>query len=260
MGLPGSQLELAQRVKALGKPIIVVLMNGRPLTIPWLAENADAIVESWFLGIEMGNAVADVLFGDVNPSGRLTTTFPRSVGQIPIYYNFRRTGRPPEAGSHYNSKYLDVPWTPQYPFGYGLSYTSFTYSAPRLTSSTMSSGDSIGVELTVTNTGTRPGEEVVQLYVGDEVASITRPVMELRRFRRVGLRAGQSGVIRFDLSANDLAFYNAEMRRVVEPGFFRVFVGGNSRDVKESRFELKTASGSPVEVREPCGSFLRYDR
>ena len=260
IGLPGSQLELAQRVKALGKPIIVVLMNGRPLTIPWLAENADAIVESWFLGIEMGNAVADVLFGDVNPSGRLTTTFPRSVGQIPIYYNFRRTGRPPEAGSHYNSKYLDVPWTPQYPFGYGLSYTSFTYSAPRLTSSTMSSGDSIGVELTVTNTGTRPGEEVVQLYVGDEVASITRPVMELRRFRRVGLRAGQSGVIRFDLSANDLAFYNAEMRRVVEPGFFRVFVGGNSRDVKESRFELKTASGSPVEVREPCGSFLRYDR
>lgn len=258
--LPGSQLELAQRIKSLGKPIIVVLMNGRPLTIPWLAENADAIVESWFLGIEMGNAVADVLFGDVNPSGKLPATFPRNVGQIPTYYNFRRTGRPPDANSHYNSKYLDVPWTPQYPFGYGLSYTSFTYSAPRLTSNTMAPGDSIGIEFTLTNTGTRPGEEVVQLYVGDEVASITRPVMELRRFRRVALRPGQSGVIRFDLSANDLAFYNAQMHRVVEPGFFRIFVGGNSRDVKDARFELRTPSGAPVEVREPCGSFVRYDQ
>jgi beta-glucosidase len=258
--LPGSQLELAQRVKALGKPIIVVLMNGRPLAIPWLAENADAIVESWFLGIEMGNAVSDVLFGDVNPSGKLTVTFPRNVGQIPTYYNFRRTGRPPDAGSHYNSKYLDVPWTPQYPFGYGLSYTSFTYSAPRITSSTMSPGDSIGIEFTLTNTGTRPGEEVVQLYVADEVASMTRPVMELRRFRRVALRPGQSGVIRFDLSANDLAFYNAQMKRVVEPGFFRVFVGGNSRDVKDARFTLRTANGAAVEVREPCEKTIRYER
>lgn len=258
--LPGVQVELAQRLKSLGKPVIVVLMNGRPLSIPWLAENADAVVESWYLGIEMGHAVADVLFGDVNPSGKLTATFPRSVGQVPIYYNFRRTGRPPAADSHYNSKYLDVPWTPQYPFGYGLSYTSFTYSTPRLTSTTISPGDSVGVEFTLTNTGTRPGEEVVQLYVADEVASITRPVMELRRFRRVALRPGQSGVIRFDLSANDLAFYDAQMRRVVEPGFFRVFVGGNSRDVKESRFELRTPNGSPAEVREPCGSFVRYDR
>src|SRR4029079_5469306 len=195
--LPGSQLELAQRVKSLGKPIIVVLMNGRPLAIPWLAENADALVESWFLGIEMGNAVADVLFGDVNPSGKLASTFPRNAGQIPIYYNFRRAGRPPSDKDHYTSKYMDVPWTPQFPFGYGLSYTTFSYSAPRLTSSTMVPGDSIGVEFTITNTGTRPGEEVVQLYVGDEVASMTRPVMELRRFRRVGLRPGQSGVVRF---------------------------------------------------------------
>jgi beta-glucosidase len=258
--LPGSQLELAQRVKALGKPMIVVLMNGRPLTIPWLAENADALVESWFLGIEMGHAVADVLFGDVNPSGKLTATFPRNVGQIPTYYNFRRTGRPPVADQHYNSKYLDVPWTPQYPFGYGLSYTSFTYSAPRLTASTISPGDSVGVEFTLTNTGTRPGEEVVQLYVADEVASTTRPVMELRRFRRVALRPGQSGVIRFDLSANDFAFYDAQMRRVVEAGFFKVFVGGNSRDVKEARFELRTPTGAPIEVREPCSTFVRYDR
>ncbi|HZI99326.1 MAG TPA: beta-glucosidase BglX [Gemmatimonadaceae bacterium] len=258
--LPGSQLELAQRVKSLGKPIIVVLMNGRPLAIPWLAENADAVVESWFLGIEMGNAVADILFGDVNPSGKLTATFPRNVGQVPIYYNYRRTGRPPDERNHYTSKYLDVPWTPQYPFGYGLSYTSFTYSAPRLTSNTMSPGDSIGIEFTLTNTGARPGEEVVQLYVGDEVGSITRPVMELRRFRRVALRPGQSGVIRFDLSANDLAFYNAQMRRVVEPGFFRIFVGGNSRDVKDARFELRTPTSGSVEVGEPCGSFVRYDR
>jgi beta-glucosidase len=258
--LPGVQLELAQRIKALGKPIVVVLMNGRPLTIPWLAENADALVESWFLGIEMGNAVADVLFGDVNPSGKLASTFPRNAGQIPIYYNFRRTGRPPSDQDHYTSKYMDVAWTPQYPFGYGLSYTTFSYSAPRLTSSTMSPGDSIGVEFNITNTGTRPGEEVVQLYVGDEVASLTRPVMELRRFRRVGLRPGQSGAIRFDLSANDLAFYDARMRRVTEPGFFRVFVGGNSRDVKEARFELRTPNGAAIEVREPCGPTVRYDR
>ena len=258
--LPGVQLELAQRMKALGKPIIVVLMNGRPLAIPWLAENADALVESWFLGIEMGNAVADVLFGDVNPSGKLASTFPRNAGQIPIYYNFRRTGRPPSDKDHYTSKYMDVPWTPQFPFGYGLSYTTFSYSAPRLTSSTMLPGDSIGVEFTITNTGTRPGEEVVQLYVGDEVASMTRPVMELRRFRRVGLRPGQSGVVRFDLSANDLAFYDARMRRVAEPGFFRVLVGGNSIDVKEARFELRTPNGVAVEVKEPCGPVVRYDR
>jgi beta-glucosidase len=258
--LPGSQLELAQRIKATGKPIIVVLMNGRPLTIPWLAENADALVESWFLGVEMGHAVADVLFGDVNPSGKLTTTFPRNAGQIPLYYNHRNTGRPPAEDNHYTSKYLDAPWTPQYPFGYGLSYTSFAYSEPKLTSTSISPGDSIGVEFTLTNSGTRPGEEVVQLYVRDEVGTVTRPMMELKRFRRVALRPGQTGTIRFDLNANDFAFYDGRMRRVVEPGYFRVFVGGNSRDVKEARFELKTPTGASVEVREPCGPNMRYDR
>ncbi|MEO8192400.1 MAG: beta-glucosidase BglX [Gemmatimonadales bacterium] len=252
--LPGAQLELAQRIRALGKPLVVVLMNGRPLAVPWLAENAPALVEAWFLGVEMGNALSDVLFGAVNPSGKLTVTFPRSVGQIPLYYNHRRTGRPPAADSKWNSKYIDLPWTPQFPFGFGLSYTSYTYSSPRLSSETMGPRDSLRVEVTVTNTGRRAGEEIVQLYVQDEIASVTRPVIELRRFRRVPLGAGESRTVRFSLGLDDLAFYDTRMRRVAEPGSFRVFVGGSSRDVNETRFRFVTPDNNPVSAPESCAA------
>lgn len=250
--LPGVQLQLAQRIRALGKPLVVVLMNGRPLTIPWLAENAPALVESWFLGVEMGNAVADVLFGAVNPGGKLTATFPRAVGQIPIYYNHRRTGRPPDAENKYTSKYNDLPWTPQYPFGYGLSYTTYSYSNPELSTVSLAAGDSLSVEFTVTNTGTRAGEEVAQLYIQDEAASVTRPMLELRRFRRIPLRAGESSRVRFTIRMNDLAFYDAQMRRVVEPGYFRILVGPNSQELKEARFKLSTVNAESVPVPESC--------
>jgi len=251
--LPGAQLALAQRLHALGKPLVVVLMNGRPLAVPWLAENTPALVEAWFLGVEMGPAVADVLFGAVNPSGKLPVTFPRSVGQIPLYYNHRETGRPAEALNGYTSKYIDVAWTPQYPFGHGLSYTTFAYSAPRLSTTTLAAGDSLGVEVTVTNTGSREGDEVVQLYLRDESGSVTRPVSELRRFRRVHLRAGESTTVRFALGMDDLAFYDLRMRRVAEPGWFRVMTGSSSRDVQEVQFRLDSPSG-PIPVPERCGT------
>jgi beta-glucosidase len=250
--LPGSQLRLAQRLHALGKPLVVVLMNGRPLTIPWLAENASALVESWFLGVETGNAVADVLFGDVNPSGKLTATFPRAVGQIPIYYNHRRTGRPPSPTDKYTSKYIDLPSTPLYPFGYGLGYTTYAYTHPRLSTTNLNAGDSLFIDLTVRNTGSRDGEEIVQLYVGDEAASVTRPIMELRRFQRVALRAGESKTVRFTIGMDDLALYDAHMKRVAEPGWFRVYTGGNSRDVQDARFKLSTPDDKPIAVPESC--------
>jgi Beta-glucosidase-related glycosidases len=252
--LPGSQLLLAQAIRKTGKPLIAVLMNGRPLAIPWLAENATAIVEAWFLGVEMGNAVADVLFGAVNPSGKLTATFPRAVGQIPIYYNHRPTGRPPSETDKYTSKYNDLPWTPQFPFGFGLSYTHFAYSAPRLSTATIAAGDSLGVDFTVTNTGSRPGEEIAQLYVQDEAASVTRPVSELRRFKRLMLGPGESAVVHFSLGMNDLAFYDAHMKRVAEPGYFRVMTGSNSRDVTSARFRLTTTADVPILVPEACAS------
>lgn len=252
--LPGAQLRLAQRLHALGKPLVVVLMNGRPLAVPWLAENAPALVEAWFLGVEMGPAVADVLFGAVNPSGRLPVTFPRATGQIPIYYNHRQTGRPPAADNWYTSKYIDLPWTPQFPFGFGLGYTTFSYSAPRLSTASITPADSLRVEVTVTNTGAREGDEVVQLYLRDETGSVTRPLMELRRFRRVHLRPGEQQTVRFALGMDDLAFYDAEMRRVAEPGFFRVITGPNARDVQEARFQLTSPGGASIPVPERCGT------
>ncbi len=250
--LPGSQLRLAQALHRLGKPLVVVLMNGRPLTIPWLAENAPALVEAWYLGVEMGNAVADVLFGAVNPSGKLTATFPRSAGQIPLYYNHRRTGRPPAEDNKYTSKYVDLPWTPQFPFGFGLSYTRYSYSAPQLGRAVLKAGDSIAVEVTVENTGSRTGEEIVQLYVQDEAASVTRPVLELKRFKRVWLAAGASEKVRFSLGLDDFAFYDGRMKRVAEPGYFRVLTGANSRDLMEARFRLTTPGDVPVPVPERC--------
>jgi beta-glucosidase len=250
--LPGVQLQLAKAVIATGKPVVTVLMNGRPLTVDWLAEHSPALLESWFLGVETGNAVADVLFGEVNPSGKLPVTFPRVTGQIPIYYNHKNTGRPPQANQHYTSKYLDVPWTPLYPFGYGLSYTTFSYGAPRLSSSTIGPDDTLRVSVDVTNTGQRAGTEVVQLYLRDLVGSVTRPVEQLRGFQRVELQPGQTRTVTFSLDRDDLAFYGLDMKRIAEPGWFTVSTGGSSADVKSANFQLTTPDGQAVAAPESC--------
>ncbi|MGH7600885.1 MAG: glycoside hydrolase family 3 C-terminal domain-containing protein, partial [bacterium] len=220
-----------------GKPIVMVLLNGRPLVLSWAAEHVPAIVETWFLGIQHGNAVADVLFGDANPSGKLPVTFPRSVGQIPIYYNYKNTGRP-ATEYKFTSKYLDVPNTPLYPFGYGLSYTTFSYSNLRLSTAKIKMPDSLRVSVEVKNTGKVKGDEVVQLYIQDEFASVTRPVKELKVFRRITLNAGETKTVEFVLQPEQLAFYNLAMKWVVERGAFKVFVGTNSAQVSEARFEV----------------------
>jgi beta-glucosidase len=224
-------------VLATSKPVVVVLTNGRPLAIPWLDERAPAILEAWFLGVEMGGAVADVLFGDANPGGKLPVTFPRAVGQVPIYYAHKNTGRPPSEAK-YTSKYIDLPVTPLYPFGHGLSYTRFDMGDLRLSRTTMTPSDTIEVAIDVTNAGAREGTEVVQLYIRDEVASVTRPVQELRRFERVVLGPGESRTVTFALTAEDLAFLGPDMESIVEPGRFRVYVGRSSADVLEAGFEL----------------------
>jgi beta-glucosidase len=249
--LPGAQLRLAQAIVATRKPVVVVLMNGRPLALQWLNDNVPAIVETWFLGVEHGTATADVLFGDYNPGGKLTATFPRVTGQVPIYYNHRNTGRPP-TNEKYTSKYNDVPWTPLYPFGHGLSYTTFRYSTPRLSATTMRPGDSIRVEVDVTNAGRVAGDAVVQMYLRDDVGSVTRPVMELRGFRRVRLVPGETKTISFAVDVQDLAFHDAALARVAEPGTFTVFVGGSSVDTKQTRFRLVTPDERAVQVASTC--------
>ena len=245
LDLPGAQLALAQAVvraaRAAGKPAAVVLMNGRPLSTPWLADSAGAVVESWFLGVEHGNAVADVLLGDYNPAGRLPITVPRAVGQVPTYYNHANTGRPENLADHFTSRYLDLESTPLYPFGYGLSYATFAYRALRPSSATVRFAgprDSLGVSFEVTNTGARAGDEVVQLYVRDDVASVVRPVRELKRFARVSLRPGETRVVHFALTPDDLAFYGLDMRRVVEPGTFTVWAGGSSATKLKAKFAV----------------------
>ncbi|MFL5564971.1 MAG: glycoside hydrolase family 3 C-terminal domain-containing protein, partial [Gemmatimonadaceae bacterium] len=244
--LPGSQRDLALAViravraapAGVGKPVVVVLMNGRPLAIPELVRNAPAIVESWFLGNQHGNAVADVLFGDYNPGGKLPATFPRATGQIPIYYNHRNTGRPADSANKYTSKYLDVPWTPLFPFGYGLSYTTFAYSNLRLSSPAIRAGDSLSVSVDVKNTGDRAGDEVVQLYLRDDVASVAEPVKALKAFQRVTIQPGETRTVAFRLPPDAFALYDRDMRRVIEPGVFTVFVGTNSDDVHSTRLEV----------------------
>jgi beta-glucosidase len=189
-------------------------------------------------GSQSGNAISDVLFGDVNPGGKLPVTFPRTVGQVPIYYNRMNTGRPPEAENRYTSKYYDAPWTPLFPFGYGLSYTTFKLSNLQLSAPRIRSADRLTVSVDVENTGTRAGDEVVQLYVRDPVASMTRPVKELKGFQRLTLQPGEKRRVDFTLTHDHLAFWNRDMRFVVEPGEFRVMVGSNSRDVIEAKFEV----------------------
>ncbi|HEX8847177.1 MAG TPA: glycoside hydrolase family 3 N-terminal domain-containing protein [Pyrinomonadaceae bacterium] len=233
LDLPGRQLDLIKAVHETGKPYVVVLMNGRPLTINWVAENSPAILEAWFAGTQAGNAIADLLFGDANPGGKLPVTFPRAVGQIPLYYNYKNTGRPPDVNNKYTSKYLDVPVTPLFPFGFGLSYTQFRISNLALSARRILPDGRLTVSVDVENTGKRAGDEVVQLYVRDVAASRTRPVRELRGFERITLGPGEKRRVEFTLAREQLGFYNREMRFVVEPGEFKVMVGNSSADARE---------------------------
>ncbi|HST52592.1 MAG TPA: beta-glucosidase BglX [Pyrinomonadaceae bacterium] len=239
LDLPGRQLELVQAIQQTGKPYAVVLMNGHPLSINWLAENSPAILETWFAGTQGGNAVADVLFGDVNPGGHLPVTFPRSAGQEPLYYNHPSTGRP-TTNEKYTSKYLDVPVTPLFPFGYGLSYTTFRLSNLKLSQQQIAPTGSVQVSVDVENTGRREGDEVVQLYIRDVVGSRVRPVKEMEGFQRVTLQPGERRTLHFTLAPEQLGFYNAAMQFVVEPGTFKVMAGTSSEDSQmlESDFEV----------------------
>jgi beta-glucosidase len=238
LDLPGRQIELVRAIHSTGRPYAVVLMNGRPLVINELAQNSPAILETWFAGTQAGNAIADVLFGEVNPGGKLPVTFPRAVGQVPIYYNHLNTGRPPDPNNKYTSKYLDVPWTPLFPFGYGLSYTKFRITNLQLSESRIPANGRLTVSVDVENVGRRAGDEVVQLYIRDVAASVTRPVKELRGFQRVSLRPGEKRLVEFKLGPEHLGFYNRQMRFIVEPGEFRVMVGPNSVDVIENSFAV----------------------
>ncbi|MEX2190376.1 MAG: glycoside hydrolase family 3 N-terminal domain-containing protein [Bacteroidota bacterium] len=237
IGLPGVQQELVRQIHAVGKPVVLVLMNGRPLTIPWEAEHLPAILETWFLGVQSGNAIADVLFGDVNPAARLTVSFPRNVGQIPVHYDHKNTGRPPTEAK-YTSKYIDVPNSPLFPFGHGLSYTTFEYVNLRVARATVRRGESIGISVDVKNVGSRGGDEVVQIYIRDMVASVTRPVKQLKGFERISIPAGMSKTVTFNLDSDALAFYDRNMNRTMEPGIFKVFVGGSSVDGLEAEFRV----------------------
>ncbi len=239
IGLLQNQVELLKALKKTGKPIVLVLMNGRPMVLSWEDENMDAILETWYAGTKAGDAIVDVLFGDANPSGKISMTFPRSVGQIPIYYNHKMTGRPFDPNQKYTSKYLDIANTPLYPFGHGLSYTKFTYGDVKLSSSSMNKGGSITATVTVTNSGSREGVETVQLYVRDIVGTITRPVKELKGFEKISLKAGESREIKFTLKEEGLKFYNSDLNWVSEPGEFEVFIGGSSDLEKGVKFSLK---------------------
>jgi beta-glucosidase len=242
--LPGAQLQLAKavvraaRAASADKPVIAVLMNGRPLAVQWLADSASALVESWFLGVEHGHALADILLGDAAPTGKLPVTFPRTTGQVPIYYNYRKTGRPGIDRQKYTSNYIDVPWSPLFPFGHGLSYTTFSYANLRVSRDILRGSDSLVVTVDVSNTGARAGTEVAQLYLRDDAATVTRPVRELRGFRRVTLQPGETNSVRWVLRSDDLALYDRDMRRVVEPGTFTLWAGGSSAATLERRFTV----------------------
>lgn len=239
--IPASQQALLRALKETGKPLVLVLMNGRPLNLGWAQANADAILETWFSGTEGGHAIADVLFGDYNPSGKLPISFPRSVGQIPTYYNHLRLGRPFVEGNpgNYTSQYFDEPNGPLYPFGYGLSYTQFSLSPPRLSTDVLSPGESLEVSVTLKNTGTRDGAAVVQLYIHDLAASLVRPVKELKGFRKIWLKAGDQQLVRFSIGEDELKFFDAQLWQVAEAGMFEVQVGLDSQNVQAQRFELR---------------------
>jgi beta-glucosidase len=239
LDLPGQQLALIEAVAATGKPYVVVLMNGRPLTINWLADNAPGLLEAWQPGSEGGNAVADVLFGTVNPSGKLPVTFPRSVGQIPIYYNELATGRPADANNKYTSKYLDGPNSALYPFGYGLSYTSFAFSKVRFSSASIPAKGTVTVRANLTNTGTTGGTDVAQLYIHNRNATILQPIRQLEGFQRVSLAPGQTRTVTFTLKASNLGYYDNNGHFVVNPGAFDVYVGDSSAATLHGKFSLR---------------------
>ncbi len=233
--IPKAQEDLLKALLKTGKPVVLVLFTGRPLTIKWEDENVPAILNVWFGGSEAGYAISDVLFGDVNPSGKLTTTWPQNVGQIPLYYNHKNTGRPLPQGQwfqKFRSNYLDVSNDPVYPFGYGLSYTNFTYGDLKLSNTSLKGNQTLKASVDVTNSGNVDGEEVVQLYIRDLVGSITRPVKELKGFQKIFLKAGETKTVTFNITPEELKFYNSELKYDWEPGDFIIMIGGNSRDVK----------------------------
>ena len=234
--IPALQQKLLKALLATGKPVVLVLFTGRPLVLKWENEYVPAILNVWFGGTEAGFAIADVLFGDVNPSGKLSTTFPQNVGQIPLFYNHKNTGRPLGTWfEKFRSNYLDVSNEPVYPFGFGLSYTSFSYSDIDLSSKLLKGNQTLTATVTVTNTGTTDGMEVIQLYIRDMVGSVTRPVKELKGFQKVAIKAGESKKISFPVKTDDLKFYNYDLKYDWEPGEFEIMIGGNSRDVKMAR-------------------------
>ena len=239
IGLPGQQLALVQAIAATGKPYVVVLMNGRPLTIGWLADHAPALLEAWYPGTEGGDAVADVLFGKVDPGGKLPMSFPRNVGQIPVYYNELPTGRPYDPNNKYTSRYLDVPNPPQYPFGYGLSYTTFALSNLHLSASSIPANGTLTVTADLTNTGSRAGDDVAQLYIHESGTSILQPVRRLDGFQRVTLAPGHTQTVTFTLGPANLGFYNNQGQFAVEPGTVDVYVGDSSVGGLHDQFTVR---------------------
>jgi beta-glucosidase len=240
LNLPGVQQELLEEIYKVNPNIVLVLNNGRPLSIPWAAEHIPAIVEAWQLGTQTGNAVAQVLYGDYNPSGKLPMSFPRNVGQVPIYYNKYSTGRPIDSDKNvFWSHYTDVEKTPQFPFGFGLSYTTFDYKDLKLNKTVFAKGENVEISIAVTNSGNYDGKEVVQLYIHDEYASIIRPIKELKGFELVNLKKGETKTVTFILTEKELGFYDNDGNYLVEPGTFKIMVGGSSDKGLENRFELK---------------------
>lgn len=240
--MPDAQRDLLIALKKTGKPIVLVYFAGRSTVMTWEQENFPAILNVWFGGSEAADAICDVVFGDVSPSGKLTTTFPKNVGQIPLYYNHLNTGRPLEAGkwfTKFRSNYLDIDNEPLYPFGYGLSYTTFRYGDLQLSNNSMNENGKITASVTVTNTGNYDADEIVQMYIRDMVGSVARPVKELKGFERIHLKKGESRTVSFDITAEQLKFYNSALNWVCEPGEFEVMVGGNSRDVQTKKFSLE---------------------
>ena len=242
ISIPDVQQELLKALVATGKPIVLLLFNGRPLTLNWEAENVPAILDVWFGGSETADAVADVLFGEVNPSGKLTMTFPKNVGQIPIYYAAKNTGRPLQEGrwfEKFRSNYLDVDNQPLYPFGYGLSYTTFEYGPVTLNAKEIEAGETVKAEVVVRNTGKVAGKEVVQMYIQDAVGSTTRPVRELKGFQKIYLEPGESKTVTFEITPELMSHYNSELKFVAEPGEFIIFVGTDSETRNSSSFTLR---------------------
>jgi beta-glucosidase len=235
-----AQKDLLMALKATGKPIVLLNFTGRATVMDWEVENIPTILNVWFGGSEAADAICDVVFGDVAPSGKLTVTMPRSVGQIPIYYNHLNTGRPnPKWFTKFTTNYLDVPNDPLFPFGYGLSYTTFEYSPMTLSSDAMTTSGKITASVNVTNTGAVEGTEVVQFYIRDMVGSIARPVQELKGFERISLKPGESRTVTFTIDAELLKFYNKDLEYVCEPGQFEAMIGPNSRDVQRKTFTLR---------------------